>query len=82
MANIDDVDAKLTSAEGDDYLRRAHGFLAKLRVAGGGPTFLKIGRAILYRRRDIDAWLAARECASTSDYGKLAKSRLAARRGG
>jgi hypothetical protein len=42
------------------------------RLRGGGPRFLKIGRRVIYRRRDLDNWLAARERASTSDRGKAA----------
>lgn len=42
------------------------------RVRGGGPRFLKVGRRVAYRRRDLDAWLAERERASTSDTGKAA----------
>ena len=42
------------------------------RVRGGGPHFLKVGRRVVYRRRDLDAWLADRERASTSDTGRAA----------
>ena len=42
------------------------------RSRGFGPRFLKLGRRIVYRRRDLDAWLAGRERASTSDRGEAA----------
>lgn len=38
-----------------------------LRVSGGGPPFLRIGRAVRYRRSDVEAWLAARVRRSTSE---------------
>ncbi len=32
-------------------------YARKLRIFGGGPQFLKIGRCVRYRRADIDSWL-------------------------
>jgi predicted DNA-binding transcriptional regulator AlpA len=43
--------------------------LNKLRVFGGGPVFLKLGRRVAYDIADLDAWLAARRRRSTSDHG-------------
>lgn len=40
--------------------------LAKLRVYGGGPTYVKAGRKVLYRRIDLDRWLASKLRSSTS----------------
>jgi predicted DNA-binding transcriptional regulator AlpA len=39
--------------------------LDKLRIFGGGPTFCKLGRAVIYRTEDLDAWLAGRTRTST-----------------
>jgi predicted DNA-binding transcriptional regulator AlpA len=39
----------------------------KLRVRGGGPVFIKRGRAVLYDVLDLDAWLAKGRRASTPD---------------
>jgi predicted DNA-binding transcriptional regulator AlpA len=41
--------------------------LNKLRVFGGGPTFVKLGRRVVYDPADLDAWLAARKRRSTSE---------------
>ncbi|MEM7170433.1 MAG: helix-turn-helix domain-containing protein [Pseudomonadota bacterium] len=41
----------------------------KLRLSGDGPIYAKIGRAVIYERADLDAWLAAHKRASTSDLG-------------
>jgi hypothetical protein len=35
-------------------------WLAKLVVTGGGPRYWKSGRAVLYRRDALDAWVARR----------------------
>ena len=42
------------------------------RVYGRGPRYLKIGDRVVYRRRDLDAWLKTRERNSTSDPGEAA----------
>jgi hypothetical protein len=48
------------------YVRDAWGmrcsekWLAKLVVTGGGPRYWKNGRAVLYRRDALDAWVASR----------------------
>lgn len=41
--------------------------LEKKRVAGSGPPFVKLGRAVRYRVADLDAWIAARVVSSTSE---------------
>ncbi|GAA0547909.1 putative DNA-binding transcriptional regulator AlpA [Rhizomicrobium palustre] len=43
--------------------------LAKMRLSGGGPEYLKLGRSIRYTRKSIDAWVTARARRSTSDTG-------------
>lgn len=43
----------------------------KLRLRGGGPIYSKIGRRVVYRVEDLDAWLAANRRRSTSDDGSL-----------
>ena len=41
--------------------------LAKYRVSGTGPRFIRLnGKAIRYRRADLDAWLDERVRSSTS----------------
>lgn len=37
------------------------------RLRGDGPEFLKIGRRVLYRWADVEAWLAERRRQSTSE---------------
>lgn len=41
--------------------------LEKLRTIGGGPRFRKLGRRIVYKLADLDAWSDSRACESTSD---------------
>lgn len=36
------------------------------RIRGGGPKFVKLGRAVRYRRSDLLAWIDANTRRSTS----------------
>jgi predicted DNA-binding transcriptional regulator AlpA len=40
--------------------------LNKLRVYGGGPAYLKIGRRVVYETPALEAWLASKRRLSTS----------------
>jgi predicted DNA-binding transcriptional regulator AlpA len=52
-----------------EYAGLSASYLAKLRVLGRGPSYRKIGRSVIYRQSDVDAWLDANARASTSDIG-------------
>ena len=39
-------------------LQRSHRTLETWRRNGTGPPFIRIGRRVVYRRSDIEAWLA------------------------
>ena len=59
----------LIPKEAAAYLRVSKSYLDKLRVYGGGPRFLRPGkRKILYRKSDLNAWLASQSFDSTSEY--------------
>ena len=40
--------------------------LNKLRVYGGGPAYLKIGRRVVYEASALEDWLASKRRLSTS----------------
>jgi predicted DNA-binding transcriptional regulator AlpA len=52
--------------EAADLTIMSESWLAKKRMEGNGPPFLKLGRAVRYRKRDLVAWLATRVKISTS----------------
>jgi len=61
----------LLRAEGDQWLCTKEvaaytglsaSFFEQRRIYGGGPTFYRIGRKILYKKQDVDLWLEARRC--------------------
>ena len=43
--------------------------LERWRVEGVGPAYVKAGRRVLYRREDVESWLAEGTRHSTSDDG-------------
>ena len=45
--------------------------LNKLRVYGGGPVFLKLGRSVRYDPYDLDSWLASHRRNSTSEQASI-----------
>jgi predicted DNA-binding transcriptional regulator AlpA len=58
----------LTTAQAAAVLGFHPSYLAKARLTGSGPPYLKIGgRSVRYRPRDLDAWLADKARVSTSE---------------
>ena len=43
------------------------GTLAKMRLTGRGPAFIRVGRAICYDQRELTRWLEARTFTSTAE---------------
>jgi len=60
----------LIARDAAEYLGIAQQTLAKLRWAGTSPPYFKIGRQVVYKRVELDAWLDTRRRRSTSDTGK------------
>jgi excisionase family DNA binding protein len=61
----------LTQREAAGVLRLSERTLERLRVAGGGPVYVKAGRLVRYREADLENWIASRVVASTSEAGCL-----------
>lgn len=62
----------LNAGQVADQLGLSTSTLAKMRLSGDGPAYAKLGRRVVYRPEDIEAWIAANQFRSTSEYG-LAK---------
>lgn len=41
--------------------------LVRMRMQGGGPAFIRIGRSVKYRWEDVEAWLEKQTRNSTSE---------------
>ncbi|WP_373875211.1 helix-turn-helix transcriptional regulator [Methylorubrum podarium] len=57
----------LTTQESANYVGLGVHRLEKLRISGGGPEFIKLGRSVRYERAALDAWIAASRRRSTSE---------------
>ena len=59
--------SKLRTTGASAYTGLAESTLEKLRVHGGGPLYIRVGRVVVYDPDDLDAWLEAHKRRSTSD---------------
>ena len=57
----------LRTLEAATYTGLSKSTLEKLRVTGGGPEYAALGRVVVYRIEDLDAWVFAHKRRSTSD---------------
>ncbi|MDA5192668.1 helix-turn-helix transcriptional regulator [Govanella unica] len=57
----------LTQQEVAEHLRLSGRILERLRLSGAGPAYMKLGRRVLYRQVDIEAWATGRRRTSTSE---------------
>jgi predicted DNA-binding transcriptional regulator AlpA len=58
----------LRPAEAASLLRLSISTLAKMRMRGDGPPYVKSGhKVVLYRSSDLQEWLARRRRSSTSE---------------
>jgi predicted DNA-binding transcriptional regulator AlpA len=60
---------RLKTPATSEYTGLSTSCLEKYRHYGGGPNFLKLGRAVVYDTDDLDRWLESRKRISTSDTG-------------
>lgn len=58
---------KLRVREAAAHLGLSKSTLDKLRVRGGGPLFLRLGRRVVYDLADLEIWAAMGRCANTPD---------------
>lgn len=56
----------LNTEQAAEYLHLSPKTLETMRSRGGGPPYVKFGRRVIYRRKDLEAWLAERVRHSTS----------------
>jgi len=62
------MDKLLNVADVADYLGCSESWLNKARWIGGGPHYVKMGRKVMYRIDDIQAWLKEHRFGSTVEY--------------
>ena len=59
----------LTTVEAAQYCGLSPRTLEKRRAKQAGPRFVKLGRLVKYRLRDLEEWIARSVRISTSDRG-------------
>lgn len=50
------------------YLNLSKSTLAKMRLSGKSPRYVKLGRKVAYRASDLDVWIEEQTFSSTSEY--------------
>jgi predicted DNA-binding transcriptional regulator AlpA len=61
---------RLRTPEAAAFVGLSPSTLEKLRVTGSGPVYEKAGaKIVVYTFEELECWLAARRCHSTSDRG-------------
>ena len=58
----------LNAAQAAERLSLSVSTLAKMRLSGAGPAYAKLGRRVVYRIEDLDAWVAQNRYHSTAEY--------------
>lgn len=58
----------LDTLEAAAHCRSSASKFNKLRMTGGGPVYIRIGRKILYDVADLNAWMRSRKFTSTAEY--------------
>jgi predicted DNA-binding transcriptional regulator AlpA len=68
-----DARVYLTTPEAAEYLRLSKQFLegARYRADGSGPPYIKLERAVRYRRSALDSWMTAHDHSSDKPAGEV-----------
>lgn len=72
-----DDEALMSPEDAAKFLNLAASWLAKLRMTGGGPRYVKLSRRVFYRRCDLKSWVASRVISSTSQQTEAARAGVA-----
>ena len=67
MTTKADIERLLTPKDAAHFLRMSLSWLAKARMRGDGPTFIKVGRSIRYAEAALIQWTKSRQRLPTSE---------------
>ena len=65
--SLSSIPALMTTEQVAKILGLSARTLETLRLRGGGPEYIKLGRSVRYEHGDIENWIEARRTASTSE---------------
>lgn len=63
------MDVLISAEDAAKHLNISKSTLAKMRLSGASPRYVKIGRRVAYRPCDLESWIAAQSFNSTAEYG-------------
>jgi predicted DNA-binding transcriptional regulator AlpA len=58
---------RLSVPQASSYCGVSKSYMDKLRTTGNGPTFIRLGRRIVYDTADLDSWLESGRHKSTTE---------------
>ena len=61
------IERLLTPKESTGFLRVSLSWLAKARMRGDGPPYIKVGRSVRYAEAALLQWMKSRQRLSTSE---------------
>jgi len=65
---MNDNNQIMTPQQTAEFIGLATGTLAKMRLRGNGPIYIKTGRRVFYTLHDINTWIDERKFRNTSAY--------------
>lgn len=63
------MDQLICAEDAANLLNISTSTLAKMRLSGSSPRYVKLGRRVAYRPADLEAWIEAQSFNSTAEYG-------------
>ena len=57
----------MTTVEAAEYVGLKKPTMERFRFLGQGPAYCKLGGAVRYRKKDLDAWLDSRAVSSVEE---------------
>jgi excisionase family DNA binding protein len=63
------LDQLICAEDAANLLNISTSTLAKMRLSGSSPRYVKLGRRVAYRPADLEAWIEAQSFNSTAEYG-------------
>lgn len=63
------MDQLISAEDAANILNISSSTLAKMRLSGASPRYVKLGRRVAYRPSDLEAWIESQSFNSTAEYG-------------
>lgn len=64
------MDQLISAEDAANALNISSSTLAKMRLSGKSPRYVKLGRRVAYRPSDLETWIEAKSFNSTAEYSE------------